>query len=77
MAQTKIGTVVSTAMNKTVTVKMVRTLRHPRYQKVISLTKKVKAHSEIPTIQVGDTVEIVACRPLSKTKHFRVVQKIS
>jgi small subunit ribosomal protein S17 len=77
MAKSQTGTVVSTSMDKTVSIKIVRTMRHPRYQKVISLTKKVKAHSDIPTLQVGDTVEFVSCRPLSKTKHFRVVQKIS
>ncbi|MEI7652722.1 MAG: 30S ribosomal protein S17 [bacterium] len=77
MAHTIKGKVVSTSMNKTVTVEFERKFRHPRYMKVVSLSKKIKAHSEDPTIKLGDVVEIVSCRPLSATKFYRVVSPSS
>jgi small subunit ribosomal protein S17 len=77
MAHSIKGTVVSTSMNKTITVEFVRKFRHPRYMKVVSLSKKIKAHSEDPTVKLGDMVEIVSCRPLSSTKFYRVVSPSS
>lgn len=77
MAHTIRGTVVSTAMAKTITIRVEHKLRHPRYDKVVSYSNKIKAHNEIPDIKIGDLVEIAACRPLSKSKHFRVIQKLS
>lgn len=67
------GTVVSTKMNKTVVVKVERTLRHPRYGKVIKRSKKLYAHNEDKPVQVGDTVTVIETRPLSKLKRWRVV----
>lgn len=69
------GTVVSNKMDKTVIVKCERTMRHPRYNKVITRFKKFYAHydnAEKP-LNVGDEVTIVETRPLSKLKRWRVV----
>lgn len=77
MAHSIKGTVVSTSMNKTITVQFIRKFRHPRYMKVVALSKKIKAHSEDPTIKLGDVVEIASCRPLSGSKFYRVVSPSS
>ena len=68
------GTVVSNKMQKTVVVKVEHTLRHPRYQKVITRAKKFYAHCEQADIQIGDTVTIVETRPLSRLKRWRVTE---
>lgn len=68
----KKGTVVSNKMQKTVVVKVERTYRHPRYQKVITRAKKYYAHHETP-LNIGDEVQIVETRPLSRLKRWRVV----
>jgi small subunit ribosomal protein S17 len=68
----KKGTVISNKMEKTVVVQVQRTMRHPQYDKVIVRNKKLYAHSEKP-LQVGDVVEVVETRPLSKLKRWRVV----
>ena len=70
------GTVVSTKMQKTVTVKVERTMRHPEFAKVITRAKKYYAHNEDPQIQVGQTVRIVETRPLSKLKRWKVVEVV-
>lgn len=72
--KTKQGTVMSNKMNKTVVVGVSRTIRHPRYQKVVTRNKKYYAHNEFD-LQVGDTVTIVETRPLSKLKRWRVARK--
>lgn len=69
----KKGTVVSNKMQKTVVVKVKRTLRHPQYEKVITRAKKYYAHNENLPLNVGDEVTIVETRPLSKLKRWRVV----
>lgn len=69
----KKGTVVSNKMQKTVVVKVKRTLRHPQYEKVITRAKKYYAHNENFPLNVGDEVTIVETRPLSKLKRWRVV----
>ena len=66
------GVVVSNKMQKTVVVKLERTLPHPQYGKIITRAKKVYAHSETP-MQIGDIVQIVETRPMSKLKRWRVV----
>lgn len=71
------GTVVSTKMKDTIVVKIVRKLRHPLYQKVITRHKNLKAHNELKGLGVGDSVRIAETRPLSKEVHFRVIEKIS
>lgn len=68
--QTFRGTVVKSAMKDTATVAVSRYVKHPKYQKYQVRTKKFLVHDEGNTAQVGDQVEIVACRPISKRKSF-------
>ncbi|MBI3631850.1 MAG: 30S ribosomal protein S17 [Candidatus Vogelbacteria bacterium] len=68
------GVVVSDKMQKTAVVLVKRYIKHPKYQKFITLTKKYKAHDEINTAKVGDKVTIESCRPLSKDKSFMIVE---
>ena len=72
--KTKVGLVVSDKMDKTIVVSMSTRVRHPLYGKFITRTSKVKAHDEENTCGIGDTVEIMECRPLSKDKHWRLVR---
>jgi small subunit ribosomal protein S17 len=74
--RTKIGTVVSDKMDKTITVAVVSNKRHPIYGKVFKQTKKFKAHDELNEAHVGDTVEIQETRHLSKDKYFRLLRVI-
>lgn len=67
------GTVVSDKMDKTVVVAVTRFVKHPKYQKFLKITKKYKAHDEGNAHKVGETLEIVETRPISKDKHFKVV----
>ncbi len=67
------GVVVSNKMQKTVTVRVERTVRHPIYEKVVTRAKKYYAHTEDETIQVGQRVQIEETRPISKLKCWRVV----
>ena len=69
-----IGLVVSDKMEKTVVVLVTSKKEHPIYGKYITFTKKYKAHDEKNDAKVGDTVEIVETRPLSKDKYFRVLR---
>lgn len=71
----KKGVVVSNKMKHTVTVRVDETLRHPKYQKVIVRGKKFYAHDASDNLQIGDVVEIMETRPLSKLKRWRVVQQ--
>lgn len=75
-----VGEVVSDKMDKTITVKVTRTFAHPLYGKTVRSFKKYKAHDEAEVAKIGDMVEIMECRPLSKTKHMvlnRVIQSNS
>ena len=74
--RTLIGRVVSDKMDKTVTVEVDDRRKHPVYGKVITHTRRVKAHDENNEVRVGDLVRIMETRPLSATKHFRVVEII-
>ncbi len=74
--KTKSGTVVSNKMDKTVVVSVDRTMQHPRYGKVITRSRKYYAHVENDQLQIGDTVTIIETRPYSKTKKWRVVEKV-
>jgi small subunit ribosomal protein S17 len=65
------GVVTSNKMQKTVVVEITRTFRHPLYRKVVQLSKRVKAHDEM-NCQVGDEVQIVETRPLSREKRWVV-----
>jgi small subunit ribosomal protein S17 len=66
------GRVVSDKAQKTVTVLVERRFKHPLYGKVVTRTKKYAAHDEADSYHLGDIVEIEACRPMSKSKRFRV-----
>ncbi len=68
------GRVVSDKMDKTITVAVDTMKKHPLYGKRVNYTKKFKAHDENNTAKEGDIVEIMETRPLSKTKHFRLVR---
>ena len=70
--KTREGVVVSDAMQKTRVVKIDRVYRHPRYQRVIRMSKKLKAHDEGNQSHVGDRVIIEETRPLSKEKRWRI-----
>lgn len=72
-----VGVVVSDKMDKTVVVLVNRLVQHPIYKKYIRRSAKFKAHDELNQVQLGDTVEIVQSRPLSKTKFWRVSKIIS
>jgi small subunit ribosomal protein S17 len=69
-----VGEVVSNKMQKTVVVTVKRFVRHHRYGKVLRRVTRLKAHDEKNECQIGDRVRLVETRPLSKDKHFRVVQ---
>jgi len=73
---TKVGTVVSDAMNKTVVVKVENLVKHKLYQRFVRRSRKFVAHDEGNACKVGDKVQIVECRPVSKSKRFRVVRVI-
>jgi small subunit ribosomal protein S17 len=66
------GRVVSDKAQKTVTVLVERRFKHPLYGKVVTRTKKYAAHDEADAHHMGDLVEIEACRPMSKSKRFKV-----
>ena len=70
------GRVVSDKMNKTVTVLVERTVRHPRYGKIITRSKKYHAHDEKNEYHEGDVVIIEECRPIAKTKAWQVTKLI-
>jgi small subunit ribosomal protein S17 len=71
------GVVVSDAMQKTRVVKIERVFRHPRYQRVIRLSKKLKAHDENNESRIGDRVLIEETRPMSKEKRWRIRKVLS
>jgi small subunit ribosomal protein S17 len=72
--KTRQGLVVSDKMNKTVVVAIERRVPHPVYGKMVTKTKRLKAHDEGNTAKVGDTVRIVETRPLSKDKRWRLLE---
>ncbi len=69
-----VGQVVSDKMDKTVVVAVSRVVRHPFYRKVLRRITKLKAHDEKNECKVGDRVRLIETRPISKDKHWRVVQ---
>jgi small subunit ribosomal protein S17 len=70
-----VGRVVSDKMDKTITVEVVRTVKHRRYHKFLNRRKRYKAHDEDNTCQVNDTVVIEESRPLSRTKRWVVIER--
>ncbi len=71
------GRVVSNKMLKTVTVLLERQVQHPLYGKIIRRSTKVHAHDEAGDCREGDVVRITECRPMSKTKNWRVVEVVT
>ena len=72
LRKVRVGRVVSDKMDKTVVVAIEDNVKHPVYGKIVKRTLKVHAHDEENTCGVGDRVEIMETRPLSKTKRWRV-----
>jgi small subunit ribosomal protein S17 len=70
----KVGTVLSNKMEKTITVEIERVIQHPKYKKYIRKHTAIKAHDEKSEAKVGDRVEVMETRPLSKTKSWRLVK---
>lgn len=76
LRKSRIGVVVSDKMDKTIVVAVVRKVKHPLYKKYITRTKKFKAHDELNQCAIGDKVEIVETRPISKDKCWRLAEII-
>ena len=74
--KTRIGTVVSDKMDKTIVVAVEDSYQHPLYKKTMKRTYKLKAHDENNECGIGDTVEVMETRPLSKDKRWRLVRII-
>jgi len=72
LRKTRTGKVVSDKMDKTVVVAIVDNVRHPLYKKIIKRTIRVKAHDEKNECGIGDTVQVMETRPLSRDKCWRV-----
>ena len=72
-----LGTVTSTKMDKTAVITVIRRVRDRRFHKFVSRRVKYKAHDEKNTAKVGDVVEIVEARPMSRTKRWRIVRTIT
>jgi len=72
-----VGTVVGVGRLKTVKVKITHVFRHPLYQKAVVKNKRLSVHNELEGIVVGDLVRIAETRPISKTKHFIVKEKVT
>ena len=71
------GTVTSDRMDKTVAVEIVRTYQHPLYKKIVRSSTKILAHDEENACRVGDLVQVVEVRPLSRRKRWKVRQVVS
>lgn len=76
LRKVRVGTVVSDKMNKTVVVAIEDNVKHPDYGKIIKRTVKLHAHDENGECSIGDKVEVMETRPLSKTKRWRLVRII-
>ena len=74
--KSRVGVVVSNKMDKSITVRVDRKLKHPVYGKFMRKSKKFTAHDEKNECGVGDTVKIMETRPLSKQKRWRLVEVI-
>ena len=76
LRKVRVGKVVSTKMDKTIVVAIVDSVTHPKYGKIMKRTVKLHAHDENNEGGIGDTVQVMETRPLSKTKRWRLVQII-
>ncbi len=77
LRKTRVGRVSSNKMEKTITVEVVSTVKHPLYGKIIKRTYKLKAHDENNECQIGDEVKVMECRPLSKDKRWRLIEIVN
>src|ERR1700740_2546685 len=75
--QQLIGKVTSAKMEKTIVVEVQRLVQHPKYRRVVRISKKFYAHDEKRQAKQGDTVRIVSSRPLSKLKHWRLKEVLA
>ena len=73
LRKTRVGTVVSSKMDKTVVVAIVDNVKHPLYKKIVKRTVRLKAHDENNECRKGDRVEVMETRPQAKDKRWRVV----
>ena len=71
------GKVVSTKMKDTIVVLIERYVKHPKYQKYQQMSKRYKAHDAGNTAKMGDTVRIEECAPISRSKHFKLIEKVA
>ena len=76
LRKTRVGKVISDKMDKTIVVAVVDRVKHPLYKKVVKTTYKLKAHDEANEAKVGDTVEVMETRPLSREKRWRLASII-
>ena len=76
LRKTRVGKVISDKMDKTIVVAVVDSVKHPLYKKVVKTTDKLKAHDEANEAKVGDTVEVMETRPLSREKRWRLASII-
>lgn len=76
LRKTRVGMVVSNKMDKTIVVAIQDNVRHPLYKKIIKRTVKFKAHDELNACNIGDKVQIMETRPISKDKRWRVTEII-
>jgi small subunit ribosomal protein S17 len=76
LRKTRVGRVVSDKMDKTVVVAIVDNVKHPLYKKIVKRTVRLKAHDENNECRIGDRVEVMETRPLSKDKRWRVTEII-
>ena len=74
--KTRVGQVVSDKMDKTIVVAIEDSVQHKLYKKTMKRTYKLKAHDENNECNIGDTVKVMECRPLSKDKRWRLVEII-
>ena len=76
LRKTRQGVVISNKMDKTIVVEVSTTRSHPLYGRRVKYSQKYKAHDEENVAKIGDVVEIMETRPLSKDKHFRLVKVV-
>ena len=76
LRKTRVGKVVSNKMDKTIVVAIIESVKHPLYEKAVKRTVKLKAHDENNVCNIGDRVEIMETRPISKDKRWRLVKVI-
>ncbi|CCY71824.1 30S ribosomal protein S17 [Clostridium sp. CAG:921] len=76
LRKTKIGKVVSNKMDKTIVVRIDTKTKDPLYGKIVNKTLKIKAHDEENVCNIGDVVEVMETRPLSKDKRYRLVRVV-